>query len=126
MNEHKENLKTIKGFEDLEVWKNAMQLVVAIYAEFRENKDYSFKDQIQRAAVSIPSNIAEGYERQTNKEFIQFLYIAKGSSAELQTQLYIAQKLDYIVKDKAVELIDKSKRISSMIYNLINYRKTIK
>ena len=90
MNEHNENTKTIKGFEDLEVWKNAMQLVVVIYAEFKENKDYGFKDQIQRAAVSIPSNIAEGYERQTNKEFIQFLYIAKGSSAELQTQLYIA------------------------------------
>jgi four helix bundle protein len=126
MNEHNENTKTIKGFEDLEVWKNAMQLVVVIYAEFKENKDYGFKDQIQRAAVSIPSNIAEGYERQTNKEFIQYLYIAKGSSAELQTQLYIAQKLNYILKEKAVELIDKSKKISSMIYNLINYRKNIK
>ena len=126
MNGYSENTKTVKGFEDLEVWKNAMQLVVAIYAEFKENKDYGFKDQIQRAAVSVPSNIAEGYERQTNKEFIQFLYIAKGSSGELQTQLYIAQKLNYITKDKAKELIDKSKKISSMIYNLINYRKSIK
>lgn len=126
MNEHNENIKPIKGFEDLDVWKNAMQLVVAIYAEFRENKDYGFKDQIQRAAVSIPSNIAEGHERQSNKEFIQFLYIAKGSSGEVQTQLYIAQKLNYLTKCKAGELIDKSKKISSMIYNLINYRKTIK
>ena len=126
MNGHNENTKSIKGFEDLDVWKNAMQLVIAIYVEFKENKDYGFKDQIQRAAVSIPSNIAEGYERQTNKEFIQFLFIAKGSSGEVQTQLYIAQKLSYLTKDKAIELIDKSKKISSMIYNLINYRKTIK
>ena len=126
MNEHNGNTKTVKGFEDLEVWKNAMQLVVAVYAEFKESKDYGFKDQIQRASVSIPSNIAEGYERQSNKEFIQFLFIAKGSSGELQTQLYLAQKLNYITKDKAKELIDKSKKVSSMIYNLINYRKTIK
>ena len=126
MNENNEDIKKIKSFEDLDVWKNAMQLVVAIYAEFKENKDYGFRDQIQRAAVSIPSNIAEGYERQSNKEFIQFLYIAKGSSGELQTQLYIAQKLNYLVTNKAKELIDKSKKVSSMIHNLINYRKTIK
>jgi four helix bundle protein len=118
--------KGTRGFEDLDVWKNAMQLVVAVYTEFKENKDYGFKDQIQRAVVSIPSNIAEGYERQSNKEFIQFLFIAKGSSGELQTQLYLAQKLNYITKEKAKELIDKSKKVSSMIYNLINYRKTIK
>ncbi|MDR2622096.1 MAG: four helix bundle protein [Dysgonamonadaceae bacterium] len=118
--------KAIRGFEDLDVWKNAMQLVVAVYTEFKENKDYGFKDQIQRAAVSIPSNITEGYERQTDKEFIQFLFIAKGSSGELQTQLYLAQKLNYLTKEKAKELIDKSKKVSSMIYNLINYRKTIK
>jgi len=126
MNESNEDIKKVKSFEDLDVWKNAMQLVVAIYAEFKENKDYGFRDQIQRASVSIPSNIAEGYERQSNKEFIQFLYIAKGSSGELQTQLYIAQKLNYLTKDKAKELIDKSKKVSSMIHNLINYRKTIK
>ena len=126
MNEDNEHKKKVKSFEDLEVWKNAMQLVVAIYAEFKDNKDYGFKDQIQRAAVSIPSNIAEGYERQSNKEFIQFLFIAKGSSGEVQTQLYIAQKLNYLAKDRAKELIDKSKKVSSMTYNLINYRKTIK
>jgi len=126
MGKNNENIKVIKGFEDLEVWKTAMQLVVEVYALFKQNKDFGFRDQIQRAAVSIPSNIAEGYERQTNKEFVQFLYIAKGSSGELQTQLYIAIKLEYIAKDVAIELIDKSKKISSMIYNLINYRKTIK
>ncbi|GHT77765.1 four helix bundle protein [Bacteroidia bacterium] len=126
MEECDKSKKTVKGFEDLEVWKNAMQLTVAVYAELKENKDYGFKDQIQRAATSIPSNIAEGFERQSNKEFIQFLYIAKGSSGELQTQLYLAQKINYLTKDKAKELIDKTKKISSMIYNLINYRKTIK
>ena len=61
MSENNENTTKVKSFEDLEVWKNAMQLVVEIYSELKENKDFGFKDQIQRAAVSIPSNIAEGY-----------------------------------------------------------------
>ncbi len=116
----------VKSFEDLAVWKEAMQLVVSIYSEFINCKDYGFKDQIQRASVSIPSNIAEGYERQTNKEFIQFLFIAKGSCGELQTQLYLALKLEYVLKEKGLELIDKSKKISGMLHNLINYRKNIK
>ncbi|MDR2844223.1 MAG: four helix bundle protein [Candidatus Symbiothrix sp.] len=125
MNEENERGR-IKSFEDLAVWKIAMQLVVAVYEEFIHNKDFGFRDQIQRAAVSIPSNIAEGYERQSNKEFIQFLFIAKGSSGELQTQLYIAQKIKFISIEKGNELIDKAKKVSSMIHNLIKYRKTIK
>jgi len=119
-----ENL--VKSFEDLTVWKDSMQLVVLIYSKLRNCKDYGFKDQIQRASVSIPSNIAEGFERQTNKEFIQFLFIAKGSCGELQTQLYLSIKLEYLSKIEGQEFIDKAKKISSMIYNLISYRKTIK
>ena len=119
-----ENL--VKSFEDLTVWKEAMQMTVLIYSIFKNCKDYGFKDQIQRASVSIPSNIAEGFERQTNKEFIQFLFIAKGSCGELQTQLYLSIKLEYLSKKEGQEFIDKAKKISSMIYNLINYRKTIK
>ncbi|MDR2682812.1 MAG: four helix bundle protein, partial [Dysgonamonadaceae bacterium] len=117
---------TVKSFEDLTVWKEAMQLAVSVYAEFKNNTDYGFKDQIQRSAVSIPSNIAEGYERQSNKEFVHFLFIAKGSAGELQTQLYIAQKIKYITKETCTELIDKTKKVSAMIHNLINYRKTVK
>jgi xylulokinase len=123
--EQEEGNKTAKSFEDLTVWKEAMQLATSVYVEFKDNKDYGFKDQIQRSAVSIPSNIAEGYERHSNKEFIQFLYIAKGSSGELQTQLYIARKIGYIAQQTAVALIDKAKKVSSMIHNLITYRKTI-
>ena len=65
----------IEKFEDLSVWQNAIDLSLRIYSVFKENKDYGLRDQICRASVSIPSNIAEGYERQTNKEFIQFLFI---------------------------------------------------
>ncbi len=67
-----------------------MQLCVDVYALLKDCRDYSFRDQIQRSAVPVPSNIAEGFERQTDKEFVQFLFIAKGSCAELRTQLYLA------------------------------------
>ena len=120
----RENLA--KSFEDLMVWKNAMQLVALVYSKLGNCRDYGFKDQIQRASVSIPSNISEGFERQTNKEFIQFLFIAKGSCGELQTQLYLSIKLKYLSKEEGQELLDKAKKISCMIYKLINYRKTIK
>ena len=83
----------IEKFEDLDVWQNAISLSVDVYSRFQNCKDYSLKDQICRASVSVPSNIAEGFERQYNKEFIQYLYIAKGSAGEVRTQLLIAFKL---------------------------------
>ena len=76
-----------KSFEDLEVWKRSSRLAVEIYSALRDCRDFSLKDQMTRAAVSIPSNIAEGAERYSDKEFARFLYIARGSSAELRTQL---------------------------------------
>ena len=81
------------SFEQLDVWKRSCQLSIKVYNIFAKIKDNGLYNQITRAAVSVPSNIAEGSERQTTKEFIQFLYIAKGSVAELRTQLYIAGKL---------------------------------
>ncbi len=117
--------KLVHSFEDLTVWKDAMQLVVLVYSEMKDCKDFGFKDQIQRASVSIPSNISEGFERQTNKEFMQFLFIAKGSCGEVQTQLYLAIKLGYIPKEKGIELVNTTKKISKMIYSLIKYRKNI-
>ena len=110
-------------FEDLEVWQEAMRVAVDIYRLLQSCRDFGLKDQMQRAAVSIPSNIAEGYDRQGNKEFIHFLHIAKGSCAELRTQLYLAMKLDLIARESADDLISRTKRISGMLTNLIKYRK---
>lgn len=116
-------MATIDCFEDLEIWKKGMRLCVKIYASMKECRDYGFKDQIQRAAVSIPSNISEGYERQTNKEFIQFLFIAKGSCGEVRTQLYLAKELKYISPDDFTLLFNKAKHLSSMLSNFIKTRK---
>lgn len=116
-------MKKIECFEDLEIWKESMKLCTNIYSLMNKCKDYSFKDQIQRSALSIPSNISEGYERQTNKEFIYFLYVAKGSCGELRTQLYLAKKLKYIESNDFNVLLDKAKYISSMLHNFIKIRK---
>ena len=113
----------IEKFEDLMVWQNGLELSVRIYNTFRACKDYGLKDQICRASVSIPSNIAEGYERQTNKEFIQYLFIAKGSAGELRTQLQIAKRLKYINEESFQSLHDLSKQISAQLYQLIKTRK---
>jgi len=116
-------MATVKAFEDLQIWQESMQQVCEIYSLLTNCKDYGFKDQIQRAAVSVPSNISEGFERYSNKEFIQFLSYAKGSCGELRTQLYIANHLNYIEKSKGEELIKKAKDLSSKIAKLITYRK---
>ena len=115
--------KLIQSFEDLEVWKEGMGLAKDVYSLLRNCKDYSFRDQIHRAAVSVPSNIAEGFERQTNREFIQFLYIAKGSSAELRTQLHLATELQFVSREDGALLIDRCRKISSMLFNLIKTRR---
>ena len=106
-------------FEDLEIWKEGMKMCQEVYLLFKECKDYGLKDQIQRAAVSVPSNIAEGYERKSVKETTQFLYIAKGSCGEMRTQLYLAISLAFIDKKAGLELVEKSKMLSVKIYNFI-------
>jgi four helix bundle protein len=83
-------------------------------------RDYGFKDQITRSSLSIPSNIAEGMTRNSHKEKIHFLSIAKGSCSELRTQIYIGQKIQYIDEDQANKWIDDTKRIASMIFGLKN------
>ncbi len=113
----------IEKFEDLDVWQNAIELSVLIYEKFRLCKDYGFKDQICRASVSVPSNIAEGFERQYNNEFIQYLYIAKGSAGEIRTQLYIGQKLNYLDENESLILQEKSRKISAQLFSLIKTRK---
>ena len=108
------------GFEQLDVWKAGCRLTVDIYNELQKCRDYGLRDQMQRAVVSIPSNIAEGSERQSKREFVQFLHIAKGSCAELRTQLYIAVKIGAIQPETGNKLADEAKHISSMLHNLIN------
>jgi S23 ribosomal protein. len=115
-------MEKITRFEDLEIWKRGMQLAVKTYEIMRECKDYGFRDQIQRASVSIPSNISEGYERHTNKEYIHYLYIAKGSCGELRTQMYLAKEFGYIKKNDFETLLDKAKHLSSMLSNMIKAR----
>jgi len=106
-------------FEDLEIWQEAMALCKKIYTVLKDCKDYGLKDQMQRAAVSIPSNIAEGYERKGTKETVQFLYIAKGSCGELRTQLYIATDLNCIEQQNGQQLIEQTIRLSVKIYRYI-------
>ena len=107
------------GFENLEAWKAGCRLAVDVYSELQSSRDYGLRDQMQRAAVSISSNIAEGSERKSKKEFVQFLYIAKGSCAELRTQLYIAACVDAIPADAVSKLTGETKRIAAMLSSLI-------
>ncbi|HAM98089.1 MAG TPA: four helix bundle protein [Marinilabiliales bacterium] len=114
----------IEKFEDLLIWQDGVELSVQIYAHFKECKDYGFRDQVQRASVSIPSNTAEGFDRLSNNEFIRFLKIAKGSCAELRTQLIIAQKVGLLAD--STELIEHTKKLSAMIQKMISYRDGIR
>lgn len=118
------NSKTARSFEELNIWKNARELVNLIYELTkgdRFSRDYSLTDQIRRASVSIVSNIAEGFERGSNKEFIQFLYIAKGSCGELRSQLCIAFDQQYISIEDFSKARDECLKLSSMTNNLIRY-----
>jgi len=116
----------VKNFEDLEIWKDARMLTRTIYRITREpkfSKDFALRDQIQRAAVSIMSNIAEGFERGGNQELIHFLYIAKASCGEVRSQLYVAVDQSYLTQKDCDELTISFKRLSIMINNLIVYLK---
>src|SRR3989338_1321173 len=89
-------MATITKFEDLICFSKARELTKSIYKEFKDCKDYGFKDQITRASVSVLSNIAEGFERGTKSEFLNYLYIAKGSAGEVRAQLYVALDAGYL------------------------------
>ena len=111
---------TYASFENLEVWQRSCRLAVEICKLLKDCKEYALKDQMSRSAISIASNIAEGAERGSKAEFIRFLNIAKGSAAELRTQVYIASKLGVIIPDEqAIELISELKEISNMLQGLI-------
>lgn len=118
-----------KGFKQLEVWKLAMRLASAIYdvtEKFPNSQKNILASQMQRSALSIPSNIAEGSARAGKKEFIQFLYIAKGSLAELETQVILAYARKYIAKQDYAELLPIMDSLNRMLRRLIESQKTSK
>lgn len=109
----------INSFEEIVSWQKARKLNNKIYTIFKDNKDYSFRDQIQRSAVSIMNNIAEGFERQTNNEFVRFLYIAKGSCGETRSMILLSNDLGYISDEERDDLLNQTQEISKLIYGLI-------
>ena len=122
-------MAVIKRFEDLEVWQASMALCSSVYALSNEEsfaRDYGFKDQIRRSSVSVPSNIAEGFERDSQRQFIYFLVIAKGSCGELRTQLRIATNLNYISNEEFEKLNNECISVSKQLAGFINYLKTKK
>jgi four helix bundle protein len=117
-------MATVKQFEDLNVWQNARHLVGAVYTASRTrafNQDFGLRDQIRRAAVSTMSNIAEGFERGTRKEFVQFLHIAKGSNGEVRSQLQVAADQQYIGENDFTTLRDLSATLSKQLAAFIRY-----
>jgi four helix bundle protein len=107
-----------QSFEDLEVWQRGCRHAVEVFETFATCRNFTMQDQVQRSALSVPSNIAEGYERNSNKEFIRFLNIAKGSCGELRTQIYISRKLKFLTKGNFEKLVTESKEISKMLHGL--------
>lgn len=112
----------IKSFRDLDVWKLGMEIVVDVYKvtkSFPKEEVYGLISQMRRAVVSIASNIAEGFNRYHNKEYKQFLYIALGSCAELETQIEVSMSLGYIAQPERDKIIEKLDHEGRMLKNLI-------
>ena len=118
----------LQTHKDLKVWQESRNLVKAIYkltSTFPKEEIYSLTQQIKRSVVSIPSNIAEGAARESNKEYIHFLYIALGSVAELETQLQISFDLEFINRESLNDITSKLEEIARMLSGLISHRKTL-
>jgi four helix bundle protein len=116
-------MSEIKTHKDLDVWKEAMALAKGIYEltrDFPKEETYGLVSQIRRAAVSIPSNLAEGAARNSNKEFIQYLYVSLGSLAELETQLLLSRDLGYAQNE---EINERVERVRKLLLGLIKYLK---
>lgn len=122
-------MATYKSFEDLPVWQSARELAVMVYratAKGKLKEDYGLKSQMQRAAVSVSSNIVEGFERGSKQESIQFLYIAKGSCGELRSQLFIANDIGFVENATFKNLLKSATDVSKQISGFIEYLKTSK
>lgn len=117
-------MATIKSFEELKVWKDSRQIVKEIYhtvENFPKRENYGLISQITRASVSIMSNIAEGFARDSNKEFIRFLIISRGSIAEVQSDLFIALDLGFITQDRFTEIYKQLDKLGKQVNGLIKY-----
>ena len=122
-------MATFEKFEELEVWKVSMELCAEIYKLTNTelfSKDFGLKDQIRRSSVSVPSNISEGFERDSKNQFVYFLTIAKGSCGELRTQLKIAKALNYIKETEYNLLNEKCLSTSKQLAGFITYLKNNK
>lgn len=109
----------IKQFEDIIAWQKAKNLTLTLYKLFKSSKDFTFRDQIIRASISVMNNIAEGFERNSDKEFKHFLLIAKGSCGEVRSMLHLASDIKYISDAEFEELLFDTKEISKLIGGLI-------
>lgn len=107
------------GFVDLGVWQRSSRLCAELYRELKDSREWGFRDQITRSALSVPSNIAEGYERNSRKEYVQFLRFAKGSCGEMRTQLYIGKEAGLIEASRAESLIEEAAAIGRMLGAMI-------
>jgi len=119
----------VEVFEDLEIWKEAKELNKNVYTltlKGEISKDFRFRDQIRASAGSIMDNIAEGFERGGNKEFVQFLFIAKGSCGETRSQAHRALDFEYITTTEHEQLLERTIQLSKKISSLINYLKNSK
>jgi len=117
-------MATVKQFEDLHVWQEARGLVNEVYKVTKQGafrRDFSLRDQITRAAVSSMSNIAEGFERGSRREFIQFLNVAKGSTGEVRSQLYVALDQEYVDQKTFDQLRDSALAVSRRLARFIGY-----
>jgi len=109
----------IQKFEDIIAWQKAQNLAVEVYRLFGKQKDFGFRDQICRAVVSISNNIAEGFDRMSDAEFVRFLYIALGSCSEVKSMLYLAKELNYLTQDSFDTLLEASTEVAKIITGLI-------
>lgn len=113
----------INRFEDIVAWQKARKVYSILFKSFKANRDFSFKDQLLRAQLSIMNNIAEGFERRSRKEWVQYLYIAKGSCSEVRSMLYIALDNAYLTKNEFEAIKKEVEGISKMLQGLIKMTK---
>jgi four helix bundle protein len=119
-------MSTIQKFEDLECWQQARKETKLIYAYLRECRDFSFRDQIQRASVSVMNNIAEGFARTTAKDRIQFFMIATSSLSEVRSMIYLWQDIGYFSKEQSEILFEQNLHTSQVTYGFLKYLNSLK